>query len=157
MADLQDEVLMSLRRIIRATSLHSRQLGKDVGLTTPQLVVMRAIGEQGLSTASQLARAVSLSQATITTIIDRLEAKQLVTRERSTEDRRRVQVQLTETGRQALQSAPKPLQERFSARFVALPEWQQYQIVAALKHVATMMDAEELDAAPLLASSDDVY
>jgi DNA-binding MarR family transcriptional regulator len=157
MADLQDEVLMSLRRIMRATSLHSRQLGKDVGLTTPQLVVMRAIGEQGLSTASQLARAVSLSQATITTIIDRLEAKQLVTRERSTEDRRRVQVQLTETGRQALQSAPKPLQERFSARFVALPEWQQYQIVAALKHVASMMDAEDLDAAPLLASSDDVY
>lgn len=148
---------MSLRRIMRATSLHSRQLGKDVGLTTPQLVVIRAIGEQGLSTASQLARAVSLSQATITTILDRLEAKQLVTRERSTQDRRRVQVQLTETGRHALQSAPKPLQERFSARFVALPEWQQYQIVTALKHVATMMDAEELDAAPLLASSDDVY
>ena len=36
--DLPDHVLVALRRIIRATDLHSRKLGKKTGLTTPQLV-----------------------------------------------------------------------------------------------------------------------
>jgi DNA-binding MarR family transcriptional regulator len=156
MADLEDEVLVSLRRIMRATDLHSRKLGKSVGLTTPQLVVIRAIGEKGLPTASDIARAVSLSQATVTTILNRLEENGLLTRERSTEDRRRVKVQLTERGKSVLREAPLPLQESFSARFARLPSWEQHQIVAALERVATMMDAEDLDAAPLLASGDQV-
>lgn len=156
MAELEDEVLVSLRRIMRATSIHSRKLGKVMGLTTPQLVVIRAIGEEGLPTASDIARAVSLSQATVTTILNRLEDKQLLTRERSAVDRRRVKVQLTDLGKRVLREAPMPLQESFSARFSRLPRWEQHQIVAALERVATMMDAEELDAAPLLASGDEV-
>lgn len=85
MANLQIDVLVALRRIMRATSLHSRRLEKSVGLTVPQLMVVRAIGSQGLSTASEVARAVSLSQATVTTILNRLEQRQLLTRERSTQ------------------------------------------------------------------------
>jgi DNA-binding MarR family transcriptional regulator len=156
MADIQDDVLVALRRIMRATSLHSRKLGKSAGLTTPQLVVMRAIGDKGLPTASEIARAVSLSQATVTIILNRLEDKQLLTRERSREDRRRVKVQLTEEGKSVLAAAPRPLQESFSARFSALPAWEQHQIVASLERVASMMDAEDLDAAPLLANDHEV-
>jgi len=48
MADLQSDVLVALRRIMRASSLHSRKLGKSVGLTVPQLVVIRAIGHEGI-------------------------------------------------------------------------------------------------------------
>jgi len=92
----------------------------------------------------------------VTTILNRLEDKQLLTRERSAIDRRRVKVQLTDLGKQVLREAPMPLQESFSARFSRLPSWEQHQIVAALERVATMMDAEELDAAPLLASGDEV-
>ncbi|MEQ8514924.1 MAG: MarR family transcriptional regulator [Chromatocurvus sp.] len=154
MAQLQSEVLVALRRIMRATSLHSRKLGKSVGLTVPQLVVIRAIGNKGLATASEVARAVSLSQATVTTILNRLEERQLLTRERSTEDRRRVKLQLTDAGETVFREAPLPLQDTFSERFDALPYWEQHQIVAALTHVAEMMDAEDIDAAPLLDSAD---
>lgn len=154
MPDLQSEVLVALRRIMRATSLHSRKLGKSVGLTVPQLVVIRAIGNAGLLTASEVARAVSLSQATVTTILDRLEDRGLLTRERSTLDRRRVMLQLTEAGRTIFSDAPLPLQDTFSGRFDALPRWEQHQIVSALTRVAEMMDAEDIDAAPLLDSAD---
>ena len=68
MSDLPDQVLVSLRRIIRATDLHSRQLGKKTGLTTPQLVIIRTIGELRDPTVSDIAKAVSLSLATVTTI-----------------------------------------------------------------------------------------
>ncbi len=156
MSDLQDDVLVSLRRIMRATSLHSRKLDKAMGLTTPQLVVIRAIGEEGMPTASEVARAVSLSQATVTTILNRLQERQLVTRERSLEDKRRVKLQLTDVGRQVLRDAPPPLQESFSARFAKLSSWEQHQIVSSLARVASMMDAEELDAAPLLDAGDNV-
>ena len=90
MSDLQDHVLVSLRRIIRATDLYSRKLGKRTGLTTPQLVVIQAIGTLRDPTVSDVAKAVSLSLATVTTILNRLEANGLVHRERSAVDRRRV-------------------------------------------------------------------
>ena len=157
MNDLQDHVLVSLRRIIRATDLYSRKLGKRTGLTTPQLVVIQAIGALRDPTVSDVAKAVSLSLATVTTILNRLEANGLVHRERSAVDRRRVIVTLTEKGEELGASAPKPLQDSFVDRFVRLESWEQHQIVAALGRVATMMDAEELDAAPILLSGENVF
>ena len=157
MSDLQDHVLVSLRRIIRATDLSSRKLGKRTGLTTPQLVVIQAIGTLRDPTVSDVAKAVSLSLATVTTILNRLEANGLVHRERSAVDRRRVIVTLTEKGEELGASAPKPLQDSFVDRFVRLESWEQHQIVAALERVATMMDAEELDAAPILLSGENVF
>ncbi|MEE4144880.1 MAG: MarR family transcriptional regulator [Halieaceae bacterium] len=156
MNELEDHVLIALRRIIRATDLHSRALGKDTGLTTPQLVVIRAVREMNAPTVSAVARAVSLSQATVTTILKRLEAKGLIKRERSRADRRAVNVQLTAAGRSLWKTAPEPLQYSFTGRFKKLASWEQHSIVAALERVAGMMDAQELDAAPMLASGKDV-
>jgi len=156
MNELEDHVLMALRRIIRATDLHSRALDKETGLTTPQLVVIRAIKEMKTPTVSAIARAVSLSQATVTTILNRLEKKGLLHRQRSREDRRAVIVQLTAAGKALWKNAPEPLQYSFTHRFKKLPSWEQHGIVAALERVAAMMDAEELDAAPMLALGEDV-
>lgn len=156
MTDLQDQVLISLRRIIRATDLHSRRLGKQTGLTTPQLVIIQAIRNLEDPTVSDIAKAVSLSLATVTTILNRLESNALVHRQRSDVDRRRVIVTLTETGRELSNKAPKPLQDSFVTRFNKLETWEQFQIVTALERIASMMDAEQLDAAPMLASGDSV-
>jgi len=156
MNELEDHVLIALRRIIRATDLHSRALGKETGLTTPQLVVIRAIKDMKTPTVSDIARAVSLSQATVTTILNRLENKGLVQRQRSREDRRAVIVRLTGAGKALWKNAPEPLQYSFTNRLKQLPSWEQHGIVAALERVAAMMDAEELDAAPMLALGQDV-
>ena len=65
-----DQVLVALRRVIRATDLHSKRLSKHAGLTGPQLLIMRAIRELGEVTIGTIAENVSLSQATVTTILD---------------------------------------------------------------------------------------
>ncbi len=156
MSELHDQVLVSLRRIIRATDLNSRKLGKETGLTTPQLVVMSAIRQRDAPLASEIARAVSLSQATVTNILNRLESHDLVSRTRSEKDKRRVNVRLTSAGEALLEAAPQPLQESFIERFGALQKWEQHLLVASLERLATMMDAEHLDAAPLLTSSEEV-
>jgi len=156
MSNLTDEVLVLLRRIIRATDLYSRRLGRETGLTTPQLVVIRALTEDSVHNVSDIARIVSLSQATVTSILGRLESNGLVRRERSSEDRRRVNVLLTDKGRQLRDSAPQPLQEEFIERFSQLADWEQHQVVSSLARVAMMMDAKDLDAAPMLSTGEEV-
>lgn len=150
----KEDVLIAIRKIIRATDLHSRQLTKTVGLTAPQLLVLQAIRDLGAVAISRLSTEVSLSQATVTTIIDRLEKRGYVCRQRSEQDKRVVHALLTELGHQAVNSAPTPLQEAFSVRFEQLQDWEQSQILAALQRVAAMMDAEELDASPFLELGD---
>jgi len=136
--------------------MHSSKLRRSVGLSSPQLLVLQAAKDKERPTASEIARAVSLSQATITTILTDLEKRGLLLRERSDEDRRRVHTSLTKQGQAVLKEAPKPLQDSFSDRFSALPSWEQHQILSVLERVAMMMDAEDLDAAPLLSEDVDL-
>ncbi len=157
MAELVDEVLTSLRRILRATSMHSRRIGKAAGLTAPQLLVLREVQSHDGVMASEIARAISLSPATVTLIINKLEGLELVTRERSTVDRRRTHISLTDAGHEALSQAPQPLQESFSQRFDELQTWEKHQLVASLEKIAAMMDAEDLDAAPVLTDHADIH
>jgi DNA-binding MarR family transcriptional regulator len=146
-----EAVLVALRRVIRATDLHSKQLAKHSGLTAPQILLMRSIRDQkGGATIGSLASDISLSQATVTVILDRLVNRGLVRRERSTEDRRKVHTFLTETGAALLEKAPIPLQERFTQKFSLLDISEQTIIISALQRVAKMMDAQDIDASPVL-------
>lgn len=145
-----DQVLVALRRVIRATDLHSKRLSKHAGLTGPQLLIMRAIRDLGEVTIGTIADNVSLSQATVTTILDRLEHRKLVYRVRSTRDKRKVHAHLTEAGVKILEQAPNPLQEDFIQRFQSLAEWEQTMILASLQRVANMMNADDIDASPVL-------
>ncbi|MEM7097662.1 MAG: MarR family transcriptional regulator [Pseudomonadota bacterium] len=146
----EDQVLISLRQIIRATDLYSRQLSKQVGLTAPQLLVLQSIHRLGATSISKLSTDVSLSQATVTNIIDRLESRALVRRHRSNEDRRVVHATLTDSGVEKISEAPTPLQDVFSKRFSSLEPWEQSMIVSSLQRVANMMNAEDIDASPVL-------
>ncbi|GGC61810.1 MarR family transcriptional regulator [Marinobacter halophilus] len=145
-----EQVLVALRRVIRATDLHSKRLSKHAGLTGPQLLIMRTIRDLGEVTIGTIAESVSLSQATVTTILDRLELRKLVYRVRSTQDKRKVHAHLTEAGAELLARAPNPLQEDFIQKFQSLAEWEQTMILASLQRVANMMNADDIDASPLL-------
>ncbi|GAA5524900.1 hypothetical protein Maes01_01459 [Microbulbifer aestuariivivens] len=148
--DKIEEVLITLRRLIRATDLHSKQLVKTAGLTAPQLLLLQAIREKGQVTIGALAKEISLSQATVTTILDRLEKRGLVYRERSSQDKRKVHAYLTDKGMDLIRDAPAPLQEQFVRQFRDLREWEQSMIISSLQRVAMMMDAEHIDASPVL-------
>ncbi len=143
-------VLISLRRIIRATDLHSKHLAKTTGLTSPQILVLKTIRDKGEVTIGEIANEVSLSQATVTTILDRLEKKEFVYRKRSNEDKRKVHAYLTEKALETLLDAPMPLQDHFARQFADLHDWEQTMIISSLQRVAQMMDAQHIDASPVL-------
>ena len=96
----------------------------------------------------------SLSQATVTTILDRLEKRELVYRQRSETDKRKVHVHLTPRGEEILGNAPTALQNEFVQKFGALQEWEQTMILTALQRIAHMMDAQDIDASPFLATGE---
>lgn len=145
-----EDVLVAIRRVIRAIDLHSHGLIQKYGLTVPQLLILREIMKKGTPTAGDIANSVNLSQATVTNIVTRLEKRGLVMRRRSEEDKRRVHVSATDTAVQLLDEAPSLLHDRFITRFQQLKEWEQLQMLSSLQRLAELMDADELDAAPLL-------
>ncbi len=153
--DLSEQMLIALRRVMRAVDLHSRRLMQSHGLTGPQALVLQAVVGRQQITAGELAGRISLSQATVTDIVNRLEQRGLLTRERSESDRRKVLLRPTPTGIELNAAAPPLLQETFVRRFGELKQWEQLQLLASIQRIAELMDAESLDAAPLLSSGAD--
>jgi DNA-binding MarR family transcriptional regulator len=131
--------------------MHSKKLSQEYNITGPQALVLREIMATKEVTPSELARRVSLSQATITDIVNRLEARSYVTRVPGKDDRRKVILEITAAGKQLIKTAPPLLQDQFTRRFSQLEGWEQMQLLSSLQRVAELMDAEDIDAAPLLA------
>ena len=150
MSKRSEDALIALRKIQRMTELASKRLALTAGLTPSQLSVLRLLHESGEVTAGQVAEATQLKHATITSLVDKLEARGLISRRRSDEDRRRVWLCLLPAGEAALAGSPDPLHETFSQRFDTLPDWQQAMLIAALEHVTGLLGAEDLEAAPVL-------
>ncbi len=149
-SDPYHDVLVALRRIIRSVDLQSKKTAKESGLTPPQILILRAIHDLGEVTSGKISAQVSLSQATVTTILDRLELRNLIERYRSEKDRRVVHAKLTDEGGTALRLAPPLLNERFIEAFSRLGEADQSSIIDTLENVAVMLGGRELDAAPIL-------
>ncbi len=151
MADhVTNAALRAIRRILRAADQGGRKLAVATGLTPSQLLVLQEIERRGETTPGAIALALQFGQATVTSIIDRLEEAGLATRKRSDRDKRQTLLRPTEAGRALLDTAPDLLQERFRARFSTLPAWEQAMILAALERLGELLDATEIDAAPLI-------
>ncbi|GAA0854401.1 MarR family transcriptional regulator [Aliiglaciecola litoralis] len=145
-----EALLVSLRKVIRAIDLYSKKLSKETGLTSPQLIVLQNIAAHDGVMVKDIATCINLSSATVTSILDRLESRNFVIRERSTVDKRKVGLHLTEQGKIAIKDSPTPLQHHFIERFEAMEEWEQSQMLATMERIAKMMDADDIDAAPML-------
>ena len=149
-----EELLISLRRITRAIDLHSKRLQKEAGLTTSQLLVIESIEKLDNPTPSSIAREILLSQGTVTNLVDRMAKNGLVKREKSDSDKRSVRISVTDEGRARYESAPDLLQAEFLTEFRKLQSWERHQLIASMQRIASMMDAGDLDASPILTSGE---
>lgn len=150
--EINDQILIALRRIVRAIDQHSRRLAQEFGLTGPQVVLLRELVQNGEMHVAELAKNISLSHATVTDILNRLEKRGLIGRTRSLTDRRRIMVTATEQAKALIKQSPPLLQEQFSNQLANLQDWELAQTLSVLQRVALMMDARQVDASPLLAT-----
>jgi DNA-binding MarR family transcriptional regulator len=123
--------------ILRVGWLEQRRLARDLagfGLTVTQFSVLRSILHQDQqSTMSALADETLLRCATMTGIVDRLARMGLVARQRDPEDRRRVLVELTPSGREALQGVRRKRRARLQDTLVHLSSDDAEELVRLLK------------------------
>jgi DNA-binding MarR family transcriptional regulator len=151
-AIVTQQVLIELRKINQSIAMNSKSLVKRVGLTGPQLLILQEIANAGEVSVGEVAKAISLSQGTVTGILERMEKRGLVTRRRSDLDRRRVMVEVTASGKSLLETAPPLMQEAFVERFSGLQDWEQTMILCSLQRLVALMDASTIQAAPILAT-----
>lgn len=136
-------LLTAIRGISRAMDIHSRRINRESGLTLPQLIVLRCIGEHGEVTSRVISSAAGLSPPTVVGVLDKLEAKGMVERYRSLSDRRVVHTRLTRAGRGKLASSPSPLWEPMESEFLAMPSGRRAKFLEILEQAASL--TEDID------------
>lgn len=145
-------ILRLIRQIIQSVNIHSRKLRTEHAITAPQLVTLLCVLDGEPLTATEIARRVHLSSSTVVGILDRLESRALIARQRRTDDRRHVLVTATDAGRALGRQAPSPLQDKLAKALRELPEAERAEIERSLTRVVELMGARDIEAAPVLES-----
>lgn len=127
-------VLERFRILVRAAQRHSQWIERQTGVTGAQLWAMQEIVEEPGLRVGQLAARMAIHQSTASNLADRLEAAELVQRERHGTDQRVVCLRLTPRGEELLRRAPSP------ARGV-LPEALRRLDPAGLERLQRELDA----------------
>lgn len=147
---LELRILRSFRRIVRAIDLDSKRLAEQFQVTGPQLLCLTQLVAHERRTPSLLARDLHLSASTIVGILDRLEQKGLAIRERDATDRRLLWALPTDAGRALVGAAPLPLHETLSRGLARQSELERATIALSLERVVELIEAEAIEAAPIL-------
>lgn len=115
-------VLKNLRIIFRSVQAYSRWVEKESGVSTAQLwMLWELYNEPGL-TVSRLANVLSIHQSTCSNMLDKLQQKGLICRDRNSSDQRVVRLFLTESGAALLEKAPRPAQGALADVLLRLPD-----------------------------------
>jgi DNA-binding MarR family transcriptional regulator len=115
------------------TRRYSSELLSRYRITTPQLTVLRLLKTAGDLRLSDLSVKINLTNSTVTGIIDRLERADLVSRQRSTDDRRVILVKITDKGRETANLVPAPHLELIRNAFFTLPEEERAEFFRLLR------------------------
>ena len=105
----EDNVVYLMRRLLGSVGTHVQHELDPRGLTNAQWIPLYKLHLGHATTAAELARECQLDAGAMTRTLDRLEAKGLVRRARSLEDRRVVKLELTDAGSEAVSHVPEAL------------------------------------------------
>jgi DNA-binding MarR family transcriptional regulator len=132
---LEDHVFVALVKAADTLALQVEQLFKPAGLSATQYNVMRILrgaDPHGLACRAIGDRMIS-HDPDITRLLDRMEKRDLITRERQTDDRRVVKTRITAAGLAALQVLDGPVHEMHKRQFQRLS-------AAKLKTLSSLLD-----------------
>lgn len=121
--------------------LRGRDHNRPGELTYGQLRSLAALGRNHEMTAGQLAKSADLTPATVTAMLDHLEAGKIVQRHRSTEDRRVCNVSLTPEGWELLERKRAHWQERWEDHLSEFTDRELEAAVRIIGQVTEMYDA----------------
>jgi DNA-binding MarR family transcriptional regulator len=123
-------------RFLRFNLQSHKKLEADLekqGLTPPQFYVLATIGYAGRLPFGEIGAKMMVTVSNLTGIVDRLEEKKLVLRERDEHDRRVVHVVLTDKGAKLFRNGIPLFEKSISGIFTNLDKAQQKELSALLR------------------------
>lgn len=150
------DIVWSIRRLVRAVYLDSQKISKRYGLTGPQSSVLRNLLNIGSMSSADLSRNLFVTPSNITGIIDRLEKKQFVERIKKEGDRRVALITLTQTGQELSKTLPDPIMKKFIAELADLEPEHVQLLAIAMNQILNLIDTEEVEGEPLELRSEPV-
>ena len=128
-------VYIKLARAADAVTQRINKHLKDDGLTVSQFGVLEALYYRGPMTAGQLAEKILRSSANLTLVVDNLAKRGLVARARRSDDRRAVEVTLTDEGRALIAGLMPGHVAGVVAAFAVLPAEEQTALAALCRQL----------------------
>jgi len=138
--DNQRCALNTYVKLMRATNWTSSQIHRHLqedNLTQSQFAVLEALYHLGPLCQGELVEKILKSNANLTTVVDSLEKKSLVLRDRSGSDRRRVTVRLTESGTELIARVFPRHAEIVEQQLSVLSSEEQTSLATLLKKLGT--------------------
>ncbi|HEX4422034.1 MAG TPA: MarR family transcriptional regulator [Kofleriaceae bacterium] len=93
------QFMQRLWELVHAIAVRSKRMSKTIGVTGPQRLVIRVVGQSPDVTAREIAEILGLHPSTLTGVLARLERQRMLQRKVDPADRRRVRFRLTALGR----------------------------------------------------------
>ncbi|MCV9388207.1 MarR family winged helix-turn-helix transcriptional regulator [Reichenbachiella ulvae] len=153
---IEQEIIASIRKIIRAVDIYSNRLKEQIGLNSSQLTCLNYLSQYGPRSISELGKMLNLSPSMLTNIIDQLESRLLVERVRSDKDRRIIKIEMTNMGEEILNNSPMFLHKKLENNLSDLSEDKRKQILDSLSLLITAIEAEDVDSSPILATGENI-
>lgn len=141
--DSRRVVLDSIRLIVRALRLSERAAQKQHGMTAAQAFALLKLSEAETMSLNELAARTVTDQSSVSTVVQKLVDQDLVSRERSTDDARRLELRVTRKGAAVLRKAPEPAQEKLLEALAELTPREQAQLAKLLARLVEAMGIEE--------------
>ena len=139
------EIIFSIRRLMQAGELYTKELNKIYNVSAAQLNCLLALYENGPLPPSKISKHILVNSSTMTGIIDRLENKGFVQRVRDSPDRRIITIELTTPGEMLAESAPPPLQQKIFDGLNKLSDGEIERIALTLIKLTNMLDVQDIE------------
>jgi DNA-binding MarR family transcriptional regulator len=131
-------------RFLRFNLVSNKKLQDDLerlALTSPQFYVLATIGYAGGLPFGEIGEKMMVTVSNLTGIVDRLEEKRLVVRERDARDRRVVRVTLTDKGMKVYKNTIPLFEKSISQFFSPLNKIQQKELASLLRRLIRVSSA----------------
>jgi DNA-binding MarR family transcriptional regulator len=135
---LEDRLFVALLKASDSLASQADQLIKANGLTSAQynvLRILRGAGPEGLPCNTIAERMIS-RDPDMTRLLDRMEKRDVITRERQKEDRRVVKARITDEGLKLLKKMDAPIRELHKSQFVHMTSARLKTLMDLLTEVA---------------------
>ncbi|HVC49580.1 MAG TPA: MarR family winged helix-turn-helix transcriptional regulator [Burkholderiales bacterium] len=116
------EVLKYFRTVVKSVKRHSEKIKEQCGVSGAELWVLGELANRPGMRSSDLARVLAIHQSTLSNLLDKLDRKKFLWRERSKDDQRVVRLYLTEAGEEVFKHAPGPAQGVLTDALRNLPD-----------------------------------